>query len=207
MQVLFLVDTIFHMNKLPHSNRANSNQSHFISLLSRLSRLINHEGHAEGLKPAQWDALRYLAQANRFSRSPGALTAYLGATKGTISQTLMSLEKKGLVTKTQDPKDKRAVGLELTSTGKSFADQDALQPFQEVLSGLPAEEQKDIEAALEKLLLAKLRKDDNRPFGICKTCRHFRGNAPAGSPHFCDLLKEPLSETGSEKICIEQEAA
>ncbi|KLN61590.1 MarR family transcriptional regulator [Kiloniella spongiae] len=178
----------------------------FISLLSRISRLVNHDGHAEGLKPAQWDALRYLAQANRFSRSPGALTSYLGATKGTISQTLMSLEKKGFVVKTQDLHDKRSVALELTTAGKNLAKEDALQPFQKILSDLPANDQKDITTALEKLLLAKLRSDGNKPFGICNTCRHFRKNNPSGSPHFCDLLKEPLSDAGSEKICIEQAA-
>ncbi len=190
------------MNKAPHSK-----QAHFISLLARLSRLINHEGHAEGLKPAQWDALRYLAQANKFSRSPGALTAYLGATKGTISQTLMSLEKKGLVEKTQDPNDKRSVGLNLTAAGSDLAKEDALLSFQAVVAELPSQEQKAIEEALETLLLAKLRKEGNRPFGICKTCKHFRKNAPSGGPHYCDLLKESLSEVGSEKICIEQEAA
>ncbi|MEH6631203.1 MAG: MarR family winged helix-turn-helix transcriptional regulator [Halopseudomonas aestusnigri] len=190
------------MNKALHSNQAN-----FISLLSRLSRLVNHEGHAAGLKPAQWDALRYLAQANRFSRSPGALTSYLGATKGTISQTLMSLEKKGLVEKTQDPNDKRSVGLDLTTVGKNLAREDALRPFADVLEVLSKEDQKDIEEALQKLLIAKLRSEGNRPFGICKSCRHFRKDAPSGDPHFCDLLKESLSVVGSEKICIEQEAA
>ncbi|MFD2205982.1 MarR family winged helix-turn-helix transcriptional regulator [Kiloniella antarctica] len=190
------------MNKAHHQNR-----THFISLLSRLSRLVNHEGHAAGLKPAQWDALRYLAQANRFSRNPGALTAYLGATKGTISQTLMSLEKKGLVEKKQDPNDKRSVGLDLTTAGKTLAKEDALRPFENVVAHLPTDDQKAIEEALEKILLAKLRSEGNRPFGICKTCRHFRKAAPTGAPHFCDLLKEPLSEIDCEKICIEQEAA
>ncbi len=190
------------MNKALHSN-----QAHFISLLARLSRLINHEGHAVGLKPAQWDALRYLAQANKFSRSPSALTAYLGATKGTISQTLMSLEKKGLVEKTQDPNDKRSVGLDLTTAGKALAKEDALRPFANVIEVLPVEDQKDIEEALEKLLRAKLRSEGNRPFGICKSCRHFRKNTPSGEPHYCSLLNEPLSELGSEKICLEQEAA
>ncbi|WP_085905499.1 MarR family winged helix-turn-helix transcriptional regulator [Kiloniella majae] len=179
----------------------------FINLLSRLSRLVNHDGHSKSLKPAQWDAIRYLAQANRFSRSPGALTIYLGATKGTISQTLMTLEKKGFVAKTQDLHDKRAVALKLTTAGENLAKEDALKPFQRMLSDLPANEQTDITLALEKLLLAKLRSDGNKPFGICNTCRHFRKNNQSGSPHFCDLLKEPLCDIESEKICVEQTPA
>ncbi len=43
-------------------------------LLTRTARLIAGDGHSAGLKPVQWQALRYLAVANRFSRTPGAPT-------------------------------------------------------------------------------------------------------------------------------------
>ena len=54
--------------------------------LERLARLMRAKEHEDGLNPAQWESLRYLARANRFSNSPGALTRYLGATKGTMVQ-------------------------------------------------------------------------------------------------------------------------
>lgn len=63
-------------------------------LLERIGRVLQNDGHSEGLKPTQWEALRYFARANRFSRSPSALTAYLGMTKGTVSQTVGALEKR-----------------------------------------------------------------------------------------------------------------
>jgi DNA-binding MarR family transcriptional regulator len=63
---------------------------------TRLMRAGEHEG---GLNPAQWEALRYLSRANRFSNSPIALTRFLGSTKGTISQTIEALERKGFITK------------------------------------------------------------------------------------------------------------
>ncbi|HIP78057.1 MAG TPA: MarR family transcriptional regulator, partial [Kiloniellaceae bacterium] len=56
-------------------------------LLERLARVLQNEAHSEGLKPTQWEALRYLSRANRFSRTPSGVTAYLGMTKGTVSQT------------------------------------------------------------------------------------------------------------------------
>ena len=65
----------------------------------RLARLMRAAEHDAGLNPAQWEALRYLSRAIRFSNSPGALTRYLGATKGTISQTVIALERKGFITK------------------------------------------------------------------------------------------------------------
>ena len=67
--------------------------------LERLARVMRAREHEDGLNPAQREALRYLARANRFSNTPGALTRYLGATKGTISQTVMALERKGLIAK------------------------------------------------------------------------------------------------------------
>ena len=47
------------------------------ALIERIGRLVSRESHAEGLQPVQWEALRYLAKANRFSRTAAAATAYL----------------------------------------------------------------------------------------------------------------------------------
>ena len=65
------------------------------ALMDRLSRAMQRAQYAGGLNPAQWEALRYIARANRYSRSPSAVAEYLGATKGTVSQTLKALEHKG----------------------------------------------------------------------------------------------------------------
>ena len=59
-------------------------------LIGRLDRLMRSGVAVEGLNPAQWEALRYLARANRFSRPPAGLADYLGSTRGTVSQTLDS---------------------------------------------------------------------------------------------------------------------
>src|SRR3546814_13923422 len=65
-----------------------------IVLLDRLSRLTRELQFVDGLNPAQWEALRFLATANKYSRSPTALAEYLGATKGTVSQTLLRSEER-----------------------------------------------------------------------------------------------------------------
>ena len=41
-------------------------------------------------------ALIYLSKANRYSNTPQALADYLGLTKGTVSQTLLLLDRRGL---------------------------------------------------------------------------------------------------------------
>lgn len=172
-------------------------------LLERLARIIHNETHSQGLKPTQWEALRYIARANRFSRNPGALTAYLGMTKGTVSQTLSALEKKGLITKTANREDKRAVNLALTSNGLDLLEKDPLSVFDSRVSG---SDSANIETLLESSLKALLAQRGGHPFGACKTCAHFRPNSERGKPHFCGLLLEPLSAKDSQQICIEQVA-
>lgn len=173
-------------------------------LVERLSRLVMARLHADGLAPAQWQALRYLARANRFSRSPKALTLYLGATKGTVSQTLMALERRGLVAKCADAEDRRAVRIELTEAGRVMLGGDPLADLGGVLAGLPGVRRRRLESDLE-LALARIVEDiSGRPFGVCADCRHFRrGDGP--SVHRCRLLGADLGEADSRQICVEQE--
>ncbi len=181
--------------------------SDLATLLERLSRILQNEGHAGGLKPTQWEVLRYLARANRFSRSPSAVTAYLGMTKGTVSQTLNALERKGLIRKKSDPADLRNLRLELTARGAALLGRDPLDGLTTAAGRLTASERRHLSDGLEKTLRAALRRRGGRPFGVCKTCRFFEKNAKDGAPHRCGLLEVPLSAEDGEKICVEQEPA
>ncbi len=176
-------------------------------LLERLSRILQNEAHSGGLKPTQWEVLRYLVRANRFSRSPSAVTAYLGMTKGTVSQTLIALERKGLVRKETDPSDRRNLRLELTKDAMAILKRDPIGTLSKMTSDLAPRERRALADGLETMLQDALRNRGGRPFGLCKTCRFFQTNAPEGAPHRCALLKVPLSADDSEQICIEQELA
>lgn len=176
-------------------------------LLERLARLVQNDAHSSGLKPTQWEALRYLARANRFSRSPGALTAYLGMTKGTVSQTLQALERKGLIEKHAAAIDRRSVKINLTKAGETLLADDPLGDLEASINALTKNEQKLFGAMLEGLMKNMLHRRGGKAFGACKTCRHFRGDKNQGAPFFCSLLSEPLSKSDSEMICAEQEAA
>ena len=176
-------------------------------LLERLSRVLHNESHAAGLKPTQWEALRFLARANRFSRSPSAVTVYLGMTKGTVSQTLNALERKGLIRKKTDPGNRRTVQLELTDGALALLQRDPLENLLQSASRLQPAEQRRLATDLGELLRDMLKRRGGRPFGVCKTCRFFQADAPAGAPHRCGLLNVPLTENDSERICIEQETA
>lgn len=175
--------------------------------MERLARILLNDSHAGGLKPTQWEALRYLSRANRFSRSPGAVTAYLGVTKGTVSQTLSALERKGLITKATDQADRRGVQINLTRQGAKMLQHDPAISIETATRQMTAIDRAQLSASLEGVVLRLLRDRGGRPFGACKTCRHFKKSAPKGAPHFCTLLGEPLTASDSQAICVEQENA
>lgn len=188
------------------STKSRESRRRILMLLERLGRLMNGRGHELGLKPVQWEALRYLSRANRFSRTPSGLTAYLGSTKGTVSQTLIALEKKALIRKRVVADDRRAVRLELTAAGRRALRDDPLLEFGESLAILSRGDEVALEECLTTMIGEHLERADGRPFGLCRTCRHFEKNAPDGDPHYCGLLEERLSADDAQRICMEQES-
>ena len=177
-------------------------------LIERMGRLAHTQQFAADLNPAQWEALRYLARANRFSRSPTALAAFLGATKGTISQTLIALERKGLVIRQRSENDRRGVILHLTASGRARLADDPLTALAASAAELPPDLQTQLSDGLRAILAAMQRRNGRRPFGQCQSCRFFLREAAAetaGGPHFCGLLDEPLSQEDTGRICLEQD--
>ncbi|TQF77732.1 MarR family transcriptional regulator [Elioraea sp. Yellowstone] len=183
---------------------------HAARLINRLDRLARAADHRDGLNPAQRDALRYLALANRFSRSPAAFADYLGTTRGTVSQSLIALEAKGYVTREPHPRDRRAVALGLTAAGRAaLKDDDGAALLAEAVAAGAGAEAATLARLLEATLAAAIARNGGRAFGICRTCRHFRAEAHAGTarPHHCALLDVPLAEADSGAICVEHERA
>lgn len=177
-----------------------------LRLIERLARLVRAADHAGGLNPAQAEALRYLARANRFSRNPAALAAYLSATRGTVSQTLIALEEKGLIERRPDPRDGRGVLLVLTKKGEAKIRDSASGDLVAAIEA--AGEAGPLAERLEGALRAALDARSGRAFGVCRACRHFRADQGNGRrPHHCALLNEPLGEADARAICVEQEAA
>jgi DNA-binding MarR family transcriptional regulator len=175
-------------------------------MLERLSRVMRSAEHETGLNPAQWEALRYLNRANRFSNYPGALAKYLGATKGTVSQTLMALERKGLVEKKARPGERRSIALRLTRKGRMQLEQDPWRQLADDLEFLETGSARRLAGGLAELLQAALRRSGRLTFGQCRTCRYFgRAGSRGPAPHRCLLLELPLKESDSLRICVEHE--
>lgn len=123
-----------------------------MSDLARLARLMRSAEHEIGLNPAQWEALRYLSRCNDVSNSPIALTRYLGATKGTISQTVIALVKKGLVEKSNREGERRSVVLTLTDAGRDFLKEDPWLRVENAFAEMGAKNQSHTAKTLAGLL-------------------------------------------------------
>ncbi|MFV1850662.1 MAG: MarR family winged helix-turn-helix transcriptional regulator [Thalassospira sp.] len=175
-------------------------------LIERIARLMQAEEQKGPLNPAQWEALRYFAKANRFSRTPAALAEYLGSTRGTVSQTVIALEKKGCIKRTPSERDKRSVEIAVTPQGEQ---QLANDPRQKLASCIEATGQGvSLEDALSQVLNEAILRNNAKSFGICASCRFFlRTDKPEKSDvsHRCGLLNVPLSDKDAEKICVEHE--
>src|SRR5207247_9188259 len=104
--------------------RLDKNPLVLLELVERLGNLMRTElrksGAEESLQPVHLQALLYLSKANRYSNTPQALADYLGLTKGTVSQTLLLLDRRGLVERFEDDIDRRVVRLRLSSAGAQF---------------------------------------------------------------------------------------
>lgn len=178
------------------------------NLIERMGQLLRSGEQVGDLYPAQWAALRYLARANRFSRNPIALARFLAATRGTTSQTLIALERKGYISRTPSARDKRSVDLALTKKGQAKLRDDPVAHLGKMADQVLDDDCATTKRALSRLLARLIELNDGRSFGQCRTCRHFRRDAGSkrSAPHFCALLNVGLSNADSEQICVEQAA-
>ena len=178
-------------------------------LVDRLGRMAHGLQYASGLNPAQWEALRFIARANRYSRSPGAIARYLGTTRGTVSQTLIALETKGYIRRLRCDADRRALTIDLTETGQALIESDPLCLVLRAADALDCESQSQLADGLEGLVRAVQTAKGMPEFGPCLNCVYFcpvNENTDGDSCH-CALTDEPIPVGETAKICVEFESA
>jgi DNA-binding MarR family transcriptional regulator len=178
---------------------------HIAELIGRLGRLAHALQFAAGLNPAQWEALRFLARANKYSRSPSALSEYLGVTRGTASQTLIALEEKGYIERARSREDRRTVDLQLTEKGWDFVRRDPLCCIEQAATGLADGCRTQIADGLELVVAALQRANGHARFGPCHGCEHLRHDNAEGEPGACRcaLTGDALAQSDLGKICVD----
>ena len=177
-----------------------------VELVDRLSRIAHSLQFAEGLNPAQWEALRFVARANRNSCSPGTLADFMGSTKGTVSQTLKALENKGLIRRMRKADDRRAVEISVTPAGRELVEKDPLGRIHDALSPCSEVEQLGVVAGLERLV-GIVQKHQNIPeFGPCLECMQYRPEACSETNSVgcrCGVSGQLFNSFELDKICAD----
>jgi DNA-binding MarR family transcriptional regulator len=176
-----------------------------VELLDLIGRIVHGLQFALGLNPAQWEALRFLSRANRYSRSPSALAEFLGTTKGTASQTLIALESKGVIQRKRRASDRRSVDLEVTPLGLELIAKDPMGLVGEAVSRLGPDDREAMNAGLARVV-ADLQRSIGLPvFGPCLECTHLGetdGGPNARPVWLCMLSNDELRSHELERVCF-----
>lgn len=175
-----------------------------LELIGRLGNLMRAEarrvGADEQLAPVHVEALIYLGQANRYSNTPQALAEYLRVTKGTLSQSLLLLDRRGLIERYQDDLDRRVVRLRLSASGEQFLNEtQPQQAWQQAARNISPNRIRNAVSALRETLATFQSDSEGKLFGSCVSCKHVeRLSARAFR---CGLMGDRLSGPETRKIC------
>lgn len=172
-------------------------------LFERISLLLEAEERkgctARGLKLVHARILDYLAQCSSHSDTPLAVAEYLGLTKGTVSQSISVLERKGYIHKSPDKVDGRVVHLSLSTMGRMLlAELKPLDIFAHAEHILASKQVTTVGEALNSVLLAVQQASQAKSFGVCGSCAHF---IEQKANNHCTLAQIPVSSDDSERIC------
>ena len=182
--------------------RLDPSPANTLELIERLSARVRKRDGQSDLNPAQWSALRYLSQANRMSRTPGAFAGYHGTTKGTASQTIRCLQERGLVTATQDQDDRRHTRLDLSPRGRELLEADPARVLEQAISALPESRRQQLYGELRHLSDVVQTADCGAgaaSFGRCAECGRLVGDETSGWQ--CDLNREALGANEMTQLC------
>jgi len=172
-------------------------------MVTMLAR-IPQGGAAASLTPSQWSALRFLARANRFSRTVSAVAAFQATTRGTASQLIKGLEAKGLLRRTADARDRRTARLDLTEAGLAQPQHDPFVHLVEAASTLAVDERDVLADLLRRLAVAVVQRRQQAFAGECGQCRHLEhADVPAGDIRMrCGFSGEGLTATDAGQVCV-----
>jgi DNA-binding MarR family transcriptional regulator len=139
----------------PHSEPRHERAAQAIAeLIAQLWVAMASRAMSQGMKPAQWNALRYLAQANESARHVGAFAEFNRTTPSSASQTMTALVNRGLVVKKKGGGDSRQRMLALTAEGRRFLKEDPLAELANTIATLSEDQLFTMAEIMEVLIRA-----------------------------------------------------
>ena len=174
-------------------------------LVLQLSRAAYAECTAGGPTQAQWQALRFFARANRFSRNVTGFAEFHATTRGTASQTVKSLVEQGYLERIRSEKDGRSARFDLTTSARELLEDDPLEWVVRSAGQLSPEHTRQTVSCLRQLM-ATLARDKARPMtGVCSLCGHL--NSRSDGTFQCGLMRESLAGNELQELCVRYQPA
>jgi DNA-binding MarR family transcriptional regulator len=167
-------------------------------LLVHVGRAAQSEDARSVLTAAQWTCLRFFARANGSTRTPSAFASFQATTRGTASQIIKSLERRGLVTRTLSERDRRSVCFDLTLEGRAMLEHDPLRDLVGLIDGLGNAESTRFLMTLSRLASALAAQRHVPSFGTCRDCSHF---GTSGDAAYCACMAAELAADDTQKLC------
>ncbi len=161
-----------------------------------------------GLNPTQGEVLQ------RISRRParlGELATMLGISQASLSDTVSSLEVRGLAERKPDPDDGRVRRIKVTADGCRLAAELPKAPaaLARALQDLRETERGVLARSLLRIIRALQEQEAIPVQRMCVTCRHFRpyAHGDAARPHHCEFVNAAFGDAGLRLDCDDHEAA
>lgn len=121
-------------------------------LLELTARKLHSRGHASGLFPAQWAALRYFSKAAPELATSSDLARFQGLANGPVSRTVRTLVQKGLLGKAADQPKGRAERMELTAAGRTLLESDPTLEVEAAIEELDEAARTCLASTLERIV-------------------------------------------------------
>lgn len=165
-------------------------------------------GAPRGLNPTQGAILRLLI-ARPAGLRVRAIAEHLGVRQPTVTDSVIALERKGLVRRYVDAADARATIVKATPRALVQPAANFRSQAANALAHLSDAEQIALLKTLIKLIRSLQLNNAIPPQRLCVTCKYFRPNAhpEPDAPHHCAYVNAPFGDRALRLDCAEHEPA
>jgi DNA-binding MarR family transcriptional regulator len=176
------------------TNHVNSKIIVSLEKLAEVFRvLLWDSGKEYGLSPIQIQLLLFVRfHPEEDLRKVAYMAKEFNMTKATISDSLKTLEQKGLVRKKTDVEDARSVTISLTAKGEKIAQHvsNFTGALDSALGHLTPKERETLLVTLMRLSRHLLEDEVLAVERMCFHCRHYKGNF--NNNHYCEAYKKKI---------------
>ncbi|QQR36064.1 MarR family transcriptional regulator [Devosia oryziradicis] len=169
-----------------------------------------NRARAAGVNPTQLAILDVL-EGRPAGLAVRDLASQLGVSQPTATDSILALERKGMVEKRPEPGDGRSQRVQITPAGRDAHAARAAAPgaVAQAASALPDDQQEYL-LLLVVSVIRQLQESQAIPIQrMCVSCRYFRpyAHADAAKPHHCNFVDAAFGQQDLRIDCREHETA